>query len=269
MRSAGPRTALQSQADRRAEEGVRRLGTEMRHLREDAGLSKTVVAGLAGIDPTHLALIEAGRRDASAVVRERIAAALGTESSTRLFPAGGPRVRDRFQVRILEAFLRDLPGHWRPFVEVAVNRPARGVIDAVLADQTARRLVTVEAHSELRRVEQQVRWAFSKSESLQSATGWPFMPDGPEPSVWSILLLRSTRATRELARAFEATLAAAYPAPPAAVRRALADPAASWPGSGIVWVGLDGIRATLLPGWPRGVRPEPGRPARPPVTPTA
>lgn len=235
------------------------LGAEMRHLREDAGLPKSVVARLAGIDPTHLGLIEAGRRDASAAVRERIAAALGAESSTRLFPNGGPPIRDRFQARMLEAFLRQLPANWRPFVEVAVNRPVRGVIDAVLADSLARRLVSIEAQSELRRLEQQIRWATAKSEALPSAAGWPFMPSLDEPPVISsILLLRSTTSTRELARTFGSTLAAAYPADPAVLQRALADPMAPWPGSGIVWVRLEGPRAVILPGWPRGTRPAGG-----------
>ncbi|HSL33312.1 MAG TPA: helix-turn-helix transcriptional regulator [Candidatus Limnocylindrales bacterium] len=259
MRPAPFRTKLQIRADRRAEEGVRMLGAEIRHLREDAGLPKTIVARLAGIDPTHLGLIEAGRRDASAAVRERIAAALGAESSTRLFPTGGPPIRDRFQARMLEAFLRELPANWRPFLEVAVNRPVRGVIDAVLADSVARRLVSLEAQSELRRLEQQIRWATAKSEALPSAAGWPFMPSVDEPPVISsILLLRSTTSTRELARTFASTLAAAYPADPVVLQRALVDPTVPWPGSGILWVRLEGPHAIVLPGWPRGVRPATG-----------
>ena len=65
--------------------------------------------------------------------------------------------------------------------------------------------------------------------------------------------LRSTTATREIARAFADTLAAAYPADPADLQRALADPEAPWPGSGIIWAYVEGTEARILRGWPRGV----------------
>ena len=44
MRIGVARTKLQINADRRAAEGRRALGNEMRRLREDAGLSKAAVA---------------------------------------------------------------------------------------------------------------------------------------------------------------------------------------------------------------------------------
>jgi transcriptional regulator with XRE-family HTH domain len=255
VRTASVRTKLQMNADRRAAEGRRALGAEIRHLREDAGLSKAVVARTAGIDPTHLRLVEDGRRDASGTVLSRIAAALGADVSTRLFPTSGPSIRDRFQARIVEVFLRGLPPRWTRSVEVAVHRPVRGVIDAVIADPAAGWVVTLEAQSELRRLEQQIRWALAKSEALPSSALWPSLAPDPRepPRISQILLLRSTTATRELARTFGATLAAAYPAEPAELQRALADAEMPWPGSGIIWVRLDGLRATILPGWPRGV----------------
>jgi transcriptional regulator with XRE-family HTH domain len=257
MRPTGARTKLQVQADRRAEEGVRALGAEIRRFREDAGLPKAAIARIAGIHPTHLRLIEEGQRDASASVLGRIAAALGSDYSRRLFPSSGPPIRDRFQARMVEAFLRELPPGWTRSVEVAVHRPVRGVIDAVLGHPAGRDVVAVECQSELRRLEQQIRWALAKSEALPSSAVWPFFaPDLAEPpAISSILLLRSTRATRELARTFRETLAVAYPAGPADLLRALADANVPWPGSGIIWVRLDGTRATILPGWPRGVAP--------------
>jgi transcriptional regulator with XRE-family HTH domain len=257
MRPAGARTKLQVQADRRAEEGLRALGTEMRRLREDAGLPKAVIARVAGIHPTHLRLIEDGQRDASTSVLARIAAALGADFSRRLFPTGGPPIRDRFQARMVEAFLRELPPYWSRSVEVAVHRPVRGVIDAVLGDPAGRHVVALECQSELRRLEQQLRWALAKSEALPSSAVWPILAPDPAapPAISSILLLRSTTATRELARTFRATLAAAYPAGPADLQQALVDPNVAWPGSGIIWVRLDGTSATILPGWPRGVGP--------------
>ena len=255
MQSGSTRTKLQITADQRAADGRRVLGAEIRHLREDAGLAKAAVARVAGISPTHLQYIELGLRDASGEVLARIAAVLGAEANTRLFPSTGPRIRDRFSARMMEAFLRTLVPRWTRSLEVAVHRPARGVIDAVIGDAEAHRVVTIEAQSELRRLEQQVRWALAKSEALSSSAVWRFLAPDPAdpPSVSQILLLRSTTATRELARTFAATLAATYPADPADLQRALLDPSATWPGSGIIWVRVDGARTSILPGRPRGV----------------
>jgi transcriptional regulator with XRE-family HTH domain len=257
MPPSSARTRLQVQADRRAEEGIRALGAEIRHIREDAGIPKAVIARVAGIDPTHLGLIEDGQRDASTSVLARIAAALGADFSRRLFPTSGPPIRDRFQARMVEAFLRELASAWSRSVEVAVHRPVRGVIDVVLGHPAGRHVVALECQSELRRLEQQLRWATTKAEALPSSAVWPFLAPDPAdpPAISSILLLRSTTATRELAWTFRTTLAAAYPAEPADLHRALTDPNVAWPGSGIIWVRLDGTNATILPGWPRGVVP--------------
>jgi transcriptional regulator with XRE-family HTH domain len=249
------RSRLQVDADRRATEATRRIGAEIRQLREDAGLSKAAVARVAGIDRTHLLFVEEGRREASAQVLARIAAALGADASTRLFPTSGPRIRDRFQARMIEAFLATLPRRWHRSVEVAVHRPVRGVIDAILADMSEPRIVTLEAQSEIRRLEQQIRWAFAKAEALPSSELWQFLALGSAAStpISSILLLRSTTATRELATTFRSTLEAAYPAHPAELQRALQDPGIPWPGSGIIWVRVNGRATTILPGWPRGL----------------
>lgn len=85
---------------------------------------------------------------------------------------------------------------------------------------------------------------------MPSSTLWD--PRDP-PAVSQILLLRSTVATRDLARTFSATLAAAYPADPADLLRAIADPSVPWPGSGIIWVRLHGSETTVLHGRPRRV----------------
>jgi transcriptional regulator with XRE-family HTH domain len=176
------RTKLQLLADRGAEARCRTIAEELRRLREDAGLSKAAVARVAGIHPSHLGLVESGRREPSASVLGRIAAALGADVSTRIFQSVGPPIRDRFQSRMIEAFLRMLPSHWARFVEVPVHRPVRGVLDAVVGDRVARRVVSIEGQSELRRLEQQFRWASAKSDALPSSAVWPFLaPDPADP----------------------------------------------------------------------------------------
>jgi hypothetical protein len=150
---------------------------------------------------------------------------------------------------MVETLLRSLCADWRPHVEVPVSRPARGVIDAVLERPAARLLVATEAYSELRRLEQQIRWSGEKAASLDSSD---LVGPGQEVSVSRLLVLRSTAATRKLARDFDATLRAAYPARTVAVVASLREGAA-WPGPGIVWIRIEGERVELIDGPPRGV----------------
>ena len=113
----------------------------------------------------------------------------------------------------------------------------------------ARLVVATEAHSELRRLEQVIRWSADKAGSLGSSD---LVGDGPEPTISRLLVLRSTATTRQTARQFEATLRAAYPARTLSVIRSLRE-ADDWPGPGIVWVRIEGDRVELLDGPPRGV----------------
>jgi hypothetical protein len=127
------------------------------------------------------------------------------------------------------------------------------VIDLVLDDRTSPLLVAGEINSELRRLEQQVRWHREKELSLPSSEIWGMSAAGHEPATSRLLLLRSARDLRELARTFESTLAAAYPACAADVVAALVSEA-PWPGPGIAWVRVDRADVRLLDGPPRGVR---------------
>ena len=228
------------------------IGTEIRRLRLDAGLSQRRLAESASINHGHLSLIERGLREPSLVVLTAIADALGGSLSVRLYPGTGPRLRDPIQARITEALLRILDPRWTRSVEVPVHRPARGVIDAVLHDQAAGIIVATEVQSELRRLEQQVRWSNEKAESLPSADLWRFV-DGT-PRIDRLLVLRSTRTNRHLAERFAETLRVAYPASPDEVYRALSTPDASWPGSALIWAEVDGDVARVLDRRPRRVK---------------
>jgi hypothetical protein len=129
---------------------------------------------------------------------------------------------------------------------VPVATPARGVIDLVLTDRTDAVTVAGEAQSELRRLEQQIRWSAEKAEGL--ATRLSAIDQGQSPvPVSRLLVLRSTVSTREIARHYGATLAAAYPARTRDVVLALTTPTAPWPGSGIIWIHLDGAKRSLMP----------------------
>lgn len=246
-------TRLQRDARLRALELRRSTGAAIGRLREDAGLSKVAVAAAAGIDASYLGLVEEGRREPSFRVLAAVGAVLGADLSVRLFPTTGPRIHDRTQAPMEEALLGVLHPRWIPEPEVPVHRPARGVIDLVLTDPRDPLLVATEVQGQIRRLEQQVRWHREKEASLPSAALWPFVAAAGEPRTSRLLVLRSTRATRELAGTYEVTLRAAYPAPAAAVVAALTTADAPWPGSGIAWMTVDGTTARLLDGPPRGV----------------
>jgi transcriptional regulator with XRE-family HTH domain len=233
----------------------RRVGGDIRRLRIDANLSQRAVAAAAGIDHGYLSLIEAGAREPSFGVLSSIGEVLGADLHVRLYPTTGPRIHDRIQAAMVEALFATLHSRWRRQAEVPVRRPARGYVDAVLASSEDRLVIATEAQSELRRLEQQLRWASDKAESLPSSVAWPALVGGDEQRtmISRLLLLRSSRTMRELARTFALTLQAAYPASTADVYHALTTSDRSWPGAGILWVDLVGGRGRILDRPPRGV----------------
>ncbi len=248
-------TKTRLDADHRTQELFRALATDIRHLREDAGVSQAALAREAGISQGLLSIVEAGKVRPTVETLSAIAAALGADLSVRLYPNTGPAIRDRFQARMVEALLGTLHPRWRPFVEVAVHRPVRGSIDVVLGDPKAGLLVATEIESDLRRLEQEIRWAMDKAAALANTELAAFAGAavGAPPTISRLLVLRSTRSTRSIARTYERTLAAAYPARTVDILGALTGRQPDWPGGGILWASIDGRRTTILDGPPRGV----------------
>jgi transcriptional regulator with XRE-family HTH domain len=202
------------------------------------------------VDAGYLQQVEAGLREPSISVLAALADALGADLSVRLYPNTGPRIRDHIQAAIVEELLRIAHPRWRRFTEVPVYRPARGRVDAVLHDPVATLVVATEVHSQVRRVEQQQGWANLKAESLPSADFWRHLE--PEPMISQLLVLRSTRATRDLVERFETTLGAAYPARAADIFASLTGNG-DWPGAGLLWANVDRGAARILDRPPRGV----------------
>jgi transcriptional regulator with XRE-family HTH domain len=228
---------------RRERELRRAIGHQLMMIREESGLTRAEVARAAGIDRAHRSRIETGETGASLDVLTAIGAVLGCDLSVRYFPGSGPRIRDRLQAPIIEALIRVLDPSWVPQPEVPVLRPVRGVIDLVLRRDVE--VVASEVQSELRRLEQVVRWSAEKAAALDAP--------GEHPTS-RLLVVRSTTQTREIGRRFEATLRAAYPATSIDAFRALSKPAEAWPGAAILWARLERGRAEILERPPRGVR---------------
>ncbi len=216
-------------------------------MREDAGRSQAAVAQRGGRRQRSTCRdIEAGDAEPSILVLERIGMALGADLGVRYFANTGPRIRDHLQVAMSEALLRELHPRWRATPEVPVYRPVHGVIDLVLEERTGDATVATELHSQVRRVEQQLRWQMQKADALA------LQADQQGRSVSRLLVLRNTQATRDVVRAAAATFAAAYPARTADAVTSLRH-GTPWPGPAIAWMRIDGGGARLLDGPPRGI----------------
>ncbi|HXX61354.1 MAG TPA: helix-turn-helix transcriptional regulator [Candidatus Sulfotelmatobacter sp.] len=248
---------MPSQVDRHARivaAGRRRLRQEMRNLAEvltglrlDAGLSQGVVAQAAGISRPYLSAIEAGHRTPSVEVLARLAAALGGDLSLRVYPGTGPALRDHLQVAMTEALLVLAAPSWRVRLEVPIPAPARGYADLVLHDPARRQAVVTEVHSQLRRLEQQLRWGQAKAEAIATS-----LPAGTQ--MCRLLLLRSTDTNRRLVAHDPHVFAAAFPAPAADIYDALRHATGQWPGDALLWATVERRRATIMRTPPRGIR---------------
>jgi transcriptional regulator with XRE-family HTH domain len=219
-------------------------------MREDAGISQRRIAADAGIDHAHWSQVERGIREPSITMLTTIGAALGADVSVRLYQRTGPRLRDGIQARILEEFLSIVNPGWDRLVEVPVSRPARGVIDAVLVGPSRDVVVTIEVQSELRRLEQLIRWTNEKSMSIPSAAFWERMSG--DQVVVRLLVVRSTRANREVVERFKSTLEAVYPGRSSDAHSALTTSTAAF-DSTLLWARVDGDAVTLLERPPRGI----------------
>lgn len=222
-----------------------RLAEDLRRLCDDAGVSQDALSRAAGVPQGFISRILAGNARPSIETYAKLASAIGADLSARLYANTGPTIRDRHQARILEGLLAQLHPRWQVFTEVAVRNPARGWIDAALHEDRERKLVATEIQSDLRRLEQLVRWSREKADSLPSWAGWSRL--GQEPDVSLLLVVRRTRATQQLAREFGRQLRVAYPAHPDDAVAALTG-VAPWPGSALVWARIDSDRMNLLSG---------------------
>jgi DNA-binding XRE family transcriptional regulator len=242
------------QIERQVQARLRRLertiGEDLERLRIDTAATKAEVARIAGLDRTFYGRVESGRAHPSLESVIAVATAMGADLSVRLYPGRGPRLTDRHAARMVEVILQDLAPVWRPHLEVGVLRPVRGFIDVVFERRDHPLLVVTEFESWLPRLEQQIRWAAEKADAVASSD---LVGPGPAPPVSRLLVLRSTERTRSLARTFEATLRAAYPARTRDATDSLRT-GSEWPGHAIIWIRIDGDRVDILEGPPRGVR---------------
>jgi transcriptional regulator with XRE-family HTH domain len=247
-----PRTTIERLAARQAREIRGRLGSELRTARQDAGISLSRLATACGMSKGQLHRIEAGTSQPGWEVLARLCATLGRRVGLTLYPDGGPLVRDHISSAMVEALLRARHERWRPRLEVAVYRPVRGSIDLVLEDGAGVHVVACEVQSDLRRIEQELRWFRAKADALEAAregvTG-----RGPTGRVDRLLLLRSTQRTRAIVSQYRDLVEAAYPALARDAYASLVGDA-PWPGDAIIWCRYEEGQARLLDRPPRAIR---------------
>ena len=227
-----PPSNLSRAARRASQRGRTSAATDIVRLRTDAGISRAELSRGSGVDPSYLGRIERGETSPSLDTYSQLAVALGADLSVRLYPNTGPAIRDRHQAKIAEAMIGILHPRWHPYLEIAVRRPSRGWIDAGLHDARSRIMVATEIQSELRRLEQLIRWSREKAASLESWEGWSALGDGS--SVSQLLVVRDTRTTRAVAREFRRILQAAFPAHPDDALASLIG-VEPWPGPALLW----------------------------------
>jgi len=228
---------------RRSKETNRWIGRQILEARTEAGVSQAQLSHCAGLAPSYVWRIEAGLANPSVNALTAVAVCLGCDLGVRLFPTSGPRLHDRWQAPMVEALIRAAGLDWHATPEVPVPT-ARGVIDLVLR-RGPDLIVVCECHSELRRLELAIRRLGEKADAMARLE--------PSANVSRLLAVRSTAATRAIARTYEATLAAAFPAPARLTLDALRGDG-PWAGSGMLWLRVEGGRASVMERAPRGVR---------------
>ena len=196
-----PRTRLQLDADRHAASIRRRLAEDLRtpargcrrepgrrcEARRRRSVDPHEDRGRARFGPRH-------------ETYARLAAALGADLASRVYPQTGPRIHDRHQVRMAEVVIGALHSRWRVTPEVAVRRPVRGWIDLALEDPARQLVVATELESDLRRIEQLIRWSAEKADAIGAGS--------------RLLVVRWTRANRRGRRERAAALARGLPGRP-------------------------------------------------------
>ncbi len=247
------RKSQRTSVGRRTAVIARTTGQDIRQMREDAGLSQRRLAEAAGIDHGYLSQVERGLREPSIAVLVAIAEGLGGDLRVRIYPGTGSRLRDPIQAAIVEALLRQLHPRWQRHLEVPVYRPVRGVIDAVLHEPTSPVIAATEVHSELRRIEQLLRWSHEKADALPSASMWRFDGLGDAPRIDRLLIVRATRTNRRIVAALAETLRHEFPAPCREAFLALTTEDAPWPGSSLLWASVAGGVGRIMDEPPRGL----------------
>jgi hypothetical protein len=130
----------------------------------------------------------------------------------------------------------------------------RGSIDVVFHDPAAGIVIATEVQSQIRRLEQQLRWSNEKARAILPSGAIAGLTPTAAPEVSQLLVIRSTRANREIVATYASTIQTAFPTEPRAAYQALTTKDGAWPGSALLWATVDNATVRILDGSPRGLR---------------
>ena len=229
------RTAVH-EGDRQLRRTCIRCGEDFCEIRLRAGVSQAAVARAVGVARSVICRIEQGDPDVSPRIRARAAATLGADLRISIYAESAPLIHDAAHARIVEAVLELRHSRWRTTIESPVPGPGRRSSDIRLDSRLDTILLEVE--SRVRALEAIIREGNEKRAAVAATIG-------PDRRIHVVLVLPPTRHHRALVAAHPRIVASAYPASSGALRFALTDPVAPWPGDGILWLspkGGDGSR---------------------------
>lgn len=213
--------------DRQLRRTCVRFGEEFREIRLHAGVSQAAIARAVGVARSVICRIEQGDPDVSPRIRARAAAALGADFRIAIYPEAAPLIHDAAHARIVEAVLELSHPRWLATIESPVPGPGRRSSDIRLDHGLDTVLIEVESH--VRALEAIIREGTEKRAAVAATVG-------QDRRIHVVLVLPPTRHHKTLMAAHPRIVATAFPASLDALRLALADPVAPWPGDGILWL---------------------------------
>ena len=222
------------EGDRQLRRTCIRAGEEFREIRLRAGVSQAAVARAVGVARSVICRLEQGDLDVSPRIRARAAAVLGADFRFAVYPDGAPLIHDAAHAKLVETLLELRHPRWRATIESPVPGPGRRSSDVRLDRETD--LVLVEVESRVRALEAIIREGAEKRAAVATTVD-------PARRIHVLLVLPPTRHHQALVAAHPRIVATAYPATSDAIRFALADSGAPWPGDRILWLALQRGRA--------------------------
>lgn len=213
--------------DRELRRTARRFGDEFRELRLRIGVTQAAVARAIGVDRSVICRTERGDPDVGVAIRARACACLGADFRLQLYQERAPMIYDAAHARIVDRVLAERHRRWRATVEAQIPGLGRRSVDIRLDSRGD--IVLAEVETRARRLEEVVRKLHEKQHALAAHVG-----SGQRVHV--LLVLPPTRHHQALVRAFEQTMASAFPARSGVIREALMSADLPWPGDGLLWV---------------------------------
>lgn len=227
-RAAAVRREAVRSGMRRLRQQTQRNGEQLRNLRLRANVSQAAVARAIGVDRSVISRLEAGDPSVGLATRFVAGELLGAEIALSTFSVDSPRIYDRAHARLVERLVRAAHEQWQIQPEAPVPGPGRRSVD--LRIDGPEDIVLCEVESKLHRVEEIVRECTSKANDIAATA------NGRRVHV--VLVLPPTRHNRAVVEAARETLRHVFPHGSPELLAALTG-GGPWPGSGILWLGVD------------------------------